>query len=203
MPADMPDDKPEKMKKPENLPARVIRIKAVARKVLAGKGRKSVGAAMREEGYSPVYADTPQKLTRSKTWKQILAEFLPDELIAQKHLELANAAEIQHYTFPHKSERKTKKDVMSDEEIQAVVESVPGCKLIYIKADQYLGKVAYFQAPDHRSRKDAIDMAWKLRGRYAAEKLEIDDPFERMTNGELADKIARLKAHLLKKRVKK
>lgn len=154
MPADMPKDQRE------NLNGKAIRARKVFKAVVE-KGGKSVSGAMRDAGYSPATAKTPGKLTKSKPWKDLLKEYLPDEDLARVHAEQLGATDVVF---------RGKKQV---------------------------------EVPDNRARLTAVDMGYKLKGKYAAEKLEIDDPFERMTNGELADKIARLKAHLLKKRVKK
>jgi len=148
--------------KPENLNGRKIGAKLVAAKVLEKRGKRvSVSAAMREVGYSPATAKNPQQLTKSKTWKELLKEFLPDDELARVHREQLEATDVV-----------------------------------------FRGKKR-IEVPDNRARLTAVDMGYKLKGKYAAEKLEIDDPYERMSNGELADKIAKLKAHLLKKRVKK
>lgn len=49
-----------------------------------------VTPAMIEAGYSPNTANTPQKLTESKGWKELMEEYLPDSLIASKHRALLN-----------------------------------------------------------------------------------------------------------------
>lgn len=59
---------------------------------IAEKGR-SVSAVMREVGYSKQTAVTPHKLTESKGWKQLMEEFLPDSLLAEKHQALLNKKE--------------------------------------------------------------------------------------------------------------
>jgi hypothetical protein len=50
-----------------------------------------VSTAMVEAGYSPVTANTPGKLTNSKAWKELMAEHLPDDLLAKKHHEFLNS----------------------------------------------------------------------------------------------------------------
>jgi hypothetical protein len=50
--------------------------------------RRSVSAAMREVGYSPQTAVNPKNLTETIGWKQLMEEYLPDSLLAQKHKEL-------------------------------------------------------------------------------------------------------------------
>lgn len=116
---------------------------------------------MREAGYSAATAVDPGKVTRSKTWKELMKQYLPDDLIARVH----------------------------GEQLQATDVIFRGNKRI--------------EVPDNSARAKAIDMAHKLTGRYAAEKFEFEDPYDRMSNVELAEKIAKLKAHLLKKPAKK
>lgn len=52
--------------------------------ILAENGGKSVSAAMRAAGYSPVTAASPSKLTKSKSWDELVEEYLPDTLLAPK-----------------------------------------------------------------------------------------------------------------------
>ena len=141
----------------------------------------AVSKAMLEVGFSPAYSKNPQKFTRTKTFKELMDEYLPDELIAEKHNELLNAAEIQHYLFPKieekiytskKGKAKISRSTLTNAEIREIVQSVPGCRLIYVKRDS-IGAWAYFQSPDSKSRKDAVDMAYKLRGNYSPDKIEL------------------------------
>ena len=67
--------------------------KAVA-KDLVVNGGKSVSKAMIEAGYSPATANTPQKLTESKGWEELMEEYLPDELLQRVHLEGLEATKI-------------------------------------------------------------------------------------------------------------
>ena len=185
--------------KRENLNGRKVRIKAVAEKVLAGKDGKSVGAAMREVGYSENYADNPQKLTKSKTWKELMKEFLPDDLIAETHHSLLKSATVDQLTFKPSKAGKP----VSEEFIEGVIAQIPGAKLLSVADGFESSRIAYFTLPEGRIRKEAVEMAYKLRGRFAAEKIEVDDPYDKLSNGELAAKINKLKAHLLKKTAKK
>ena len=49
------------------------------KKILEKGGKISVSKAMREAGYSEKTAKNPKHLTNSKTWKELMKEFLPDE----------------------------------------------------------------------------------------------------------------------------
>lgn len=150
---------------------------AAAQKILLeNKGKKPMGKVLREVGYSDSYADNPQLFMATQAYTEVLIKAgMTPEYLAQKHLELANAAEISKYTFPTK---------LSDQVITQTIESVPGCRVIHIQKDKF-GKICLFQAPDHKSRKDALDMAYKNFGNYKPEKIEISDPLRKMTDEEL------------------
>ena len=173
-----------------------------------GKQRKSMGRLMVEVGYSPAYAKNPAHLRGTKTWQELMEIYLSDKEISKKHFELLNACAIQHYIFPRLKEKLiTKKGkvkhlgrFLDNKIIKEIVESVPGCKLIYVKRDDYTGSMAFFQAPDNRSRRDALDMAYKLGGKYAPDQIElVKRKYEDMSNAELAAKIKVLKDFLLKR----
>jgi hypothetical protein len=60
----------------------------------------NVSKAMRDAGYSPNTAHTPQKLTESDAWREIMDRVLPDDLLAEKHAALLNKKEVKR-TFDH------------------------------------------------------------------------------------------------------
>lgn len=175
---------------------------------MVGNGGKSMSQAMIAVGYSPAYAHNPKKLLNTKAWKELVEERLPDDLITLRHNELLNADEIQHYIFPKladkieaegKGKKKTvaiTKQELSNEEIKMIVESVAGCRLIYIRRD-FMGAWAFYSAPDNKSRKDALDMIYKLKGRYAPEQFElIKRKYQNLSNAELMEKLQKLKDFL-------
>lgn len=177
-----------------------------------GSGGKpmAMSKALAAVGYSPNYSKNPQAFLRTKSAQELLQEYLPDELIAQRHAELLDAGEVQHYLFPSiKEERKNskgkkrgtevKKNELTNDEIKIIVESVPGCRLIYVKRD-WSGAWAFYSAPNTRSRKDAIDMAYKRKGDYAAEKVELTKrKYQDLSNADLVALENKLKNFLLKK----
>lgn len=59
---------------------------------LVGNGG-NITKAMIAAGYSPATANTPQKLTESKGWKELMEENMPDELLTTRHAELLNKRE--------------------------------------------------------------------------------------------------------------
>jgi len=81
---------------------------------------------------------------------------LPDDLLARKHYELLQAMVIDHYVFPN---------AVSDKDIVEIIAKALGCRLIKVQRNSQWAR-AYFSVPDNRSRKDAIDMAYRLKGKY-------------------------------------
>jgi len=121
--------KEEKKKKRGSLRQRIAIIKLV-------ENGGNVSKAMREAGYSKKTAINPKKLTESKAYQEILGNYLPDELLAQKHLELLNKEEV----------------ILKNNVTTGKIEAI------------YTGRV------DTNAVKSALDMAYKLKGKYAPEK---------------------------------
>ena len=69
---------------------RRIRAKKVLDKIIETEGKISMNKAMIEAGYSKSTAHNPQYLVKSQVWKDLLEEFLPDDLLLRKHKELLN-----------------------------------------------------------------------------------------------------------------
>lgn len=63
-----------------------------AAEALVGNGG-NITQAMITAGYSPNTANTPQKLTESDGFRELMEEYLPDDLLLEKHLELLNKTE--------------------------------------------------------------------------------------------------------------
>jgi hypothetical protein len=132
----------------------------------------------------------------TKTAQELIGIHLSDEVVYSTHGELLRSSEISHFIFP----KVGKKHPISDEQIKKIVESVPGCRLIYIKPESYVGKIAFFQVPDAKSRRDALDMAYKVKGAYAPDKVELTKrKYQDLSNAELAALEKKLKDFLLKR----
>ena len=165
-----------------------IKQKAAFKKTMENNG--NVSKAMREVGYSPNTAKNPQTLTNSLGWEELLEKYLPDAELGQVHSNLLKACNIDHRTFPPK---------MSNEGIKKVIESVGGCTLVRI-AEGEQAKHAYFWIPDGPSRKSGLDMAYKLKDRYAAQKIKFADDNAASTDEELEAKRRRLEKEMGKRR---
>jgi len=62
------------------------RHKEIAEK-LAEDSSLTLKDAILEVGYSISTAESPTKITESKSWQQLMDEYLPDQLLQQKHQE--------------------------------------------------------------------------------------------------------------------
>lgn len=49
---------------------------------------------MRKAGYNPASAKNPKTLTGSRAWEELMEEYLPDNLLAEKHCALLNKTEV-------------------------------------------------------------------------------------------------------------
>ena len=162
--------------------------KAIA-KVIENRG--NVSRAMIEVGYSPKTAKNPRNLTNSKAWAELMKEHLADLDLAKKHEALLNSHKIEHMVFPlgpageddpHFSGARPDTDGEDeDEEVEDVAERTAltdkeiiellaevNCKVSRIVHGETCRHV-YYWAPDNKARKDALDMAYKLKGRYPKE----------------------------------
>lgn len=176
------------------------RAKKVA-KIISEVAKKKVGKkptmtnVMLDADYSKSYALSGH-IKQTEIWSELMEMHFPNSRLAKVHSDLLCSAKIQHYIFPHEK----KKAMLKTEQVKAIVESVPGCKLIYIKNDHYAGQIAFFQAPDSKSQREALDMAYKLSGKYAPEQIELTKrKYQDLSNAELAALEKTLKDFLLKK----
>jgi hypothetical protein len=111
-------------------------LKAKKAMKLALENGGNISKAMREAGYSNAMAKNPQKLKKSKQWNELLEEYLPNKLLAQKHKELLTVnKKVRHYV---------KGDLESE-----------------------------YEELDSQAISKGLDMAYKLKGTYAAERKEI------------------------------
>ncbi len=144
-----------------------------------------VSKAMKDVGYSDAMAKNPQKLTESKGWIELMEQHFSDKDLAKKHKELLNSTRLDHMVFPP---FRTKKDMatvddtsgenigeksgeqLTDEDIRELLKDV-NCIVRRIVHGEMVRHV-YFWSSDNKARKEAIDMAYKLKGRYL-EKVDV------------------------------
>ena len=77
-----------------------MHIKIKQKKVLDAwlkNGMRDMKSAILSAGYSESTARVPSVITKSETWKELMTEYFPDELLAKKHQELLNQRNVITY----------------------------------------------------------------------------------------------------------
>lgn len=180
--------KPKQQKKLTR-PAIAFKHKRVLDNLVENGGNMS--KAIRDTGmYSETMSSTPSKITNSVTWNELMEIHISDNELASKHKELLNATRLDHMVFPtgpkneeealeYSEEQQTKAekkgedykevDYLTDDDIRQMLLDV-NCKVRRIMHGETARHV-YFWASDNKSRKDAIEMGYKLKGRYANDEM--------------------------------
>ena len=147
-------------------------------KVMESQGKMGVSTAMREVGYPATTARNPQGITRSKTWQRLVSQRLSDNKLTEVHSGLLNSNTLDHMVFPlgpkeeekkkstNEEEKQKERTTLTDNEIKEFLLEV-NCKVRRIVHGDTARHV-YFWAPDNKTRKEALDMAYKLKGKYPA-----------------------------------
>ena len=125
---------------------------------------------MKEAGYSGATARNPKNLTQSDAWKELLGKALPDKKLLQVHKKILNAQKVEHMVFPLG---------MDQADIEKLLNSV-GCTPKKIQVGQQAIHV-WFWAPDFKARANAVELAYKIKGRITT-KIEPPDDMPGLFN---------------------
>lgn len=149
----------------------------------------SLRQAIKKEGYSDAVADNPQKITKSKSWNQLLNQYLPESRLLEVHDQQLNSYKLQSMTFQKQIDDETIYELM--ESINAVLK-----KIVEIP----IGKVVFYITADNQSRNKALEMGLKLHKKLT-DKIEVKDttPFAALSDQELAERIKKGKNFFTKK----
>ncbi len=146
--------------------------KRVVKRVIENGG--NVTKAMREEGYSEAYVHNPQKLTGSKSFKELMDEFLPEDELVQVHKNLLKSKRVEKLVVSDK--------IPDDSIAETIREANCTLKKIY----KFMGeKTVLYWAPNDKSRTDALDLAYRLRGSYSPEKHVVETKISNLSDEEL------------------
>lgn len=168
-------------------PTVAIKHKKVLDNLVENGGNLS--KAIRDTGlYSEVIARDPQKITESITWGELMEFHISDSELASKHKELLHATRLDHMTFPTGCKTEADKEeiyavrrlkaesegkvyveteIMTDDDIRELLSSVNCTVRRIVHGDT--ARHVYFWSADNKSRKDAVEMGYKLKGRFAPE----------------------------------
>lgn len=141
--------------KTEPIKGVIIDRTEAAVKSYVDNGAKSLSQAMTDVGFSPAYADHPDKLKKTKKWAKLVKKYLPDDTLAQKHNQLLNVGTLTSFAFPPNT---------PDVEIMTTINNIAGSKFIRISASAH-EKRAYFTTINADAQLRALEMAYKITGR--------------------------------------
>lgn len=149
----------------------------------------SMKEALRACGYSKSVQNRPAQVTKTKTWKQMLNEYLPESKLLDVHEKQLNSWKLQSMLFQKQ---------VPDDDIFELMEQV-NCvvkKVVEIPT----GKLVFYITPDNQSRNKALEMGLKLHKKLT-DKVEVRDttPYAQLTDQELAERISKGKKFFLKK----
>jgi len=137
-----------------------------------GENGGNKGMALKDAGYSPTVVNTPQKVTDSKGWNELLEQHLPDKLLAKKHKDLLDSTRLDHMVFPQLrvDDPETKKgkvkkygEELTDNDIREMLVDV-NCKVRRIVHGEQARHV-YFWSADNIALKSALELAYKIKGK--------------------------------------
>lgn len=139
----------------------------------------SMKAALKACGYSETVQNSPSKVTKTESWKQMLDRVMPESKLLDIHEKQLQSWRLQSMLFQKQ---------VPDEDIFELMETV-GCvvkKVVEIPT----GKLVFYIQPDNQSRNKALEMALKLHKRLT-DKVEVRDttPYSGLTDTELAQRI--------------
>lgn len=136
---------------------------------------QSMEEAMLAIGYSPSYAKSSTHLKETDSWRIVTNTVLSDERLGRVHNDLLNATRLDHSVFPphNESGKKKKKlhDELTDELIIELLASVNCVVKKIVHGEQ--ARHVYFWSADNRARKEGLDMAYKIKNKYAPETMNF------------------------------
>lgn len=154
--------------------------------VATGNGTQSALAAYDTKDENTAAVIAVENLSKPKIVNALL-DALPEVDLGAKHRQLLNSTRIEHMVFPlgpvdeddinlsgaipnkqNDMEDYVERTTLTDQEIIQMLAEV-NCKVRRIVHGNTARHV-YYWAVDNKAVKDALDMAYKLRGDYAPEK---------------------------------
>lgn len=141
-------------------------VDVIKKKIEDGEPLPSKKALMIEAGYTEKSADVNQAQTfNGKDFRLALDNLLSDSFLLQKHKELLQTKELRRKLFSPE---------FTDDEIADIIVSTGGQLKKIIRPDK--GDIlVYYVINNTPTVASALDMGYKLKGRYAPEKQLVYD----------------------------
>lgn len=149
------------------------RYSNIVKKVVGGE---TFQRALEEENYSKVVAKSPSLITTNKTFKELLDDILPEDFVMDQHRRLYHE---------HRNIKQLRLDTIDDTIINKVCEGYENVQVV--KNEEEGTTTLIINEVDKEARKNAIEMAYKLRGSFSPIKLEVKRTYEDLTDKEILE----------------
>jgi hypothetical protein len=147
------------------------RYKKISKEIIEGKETKKV---MLENGYSPMSAHTPAKITKKKSFQEALDEVMPQEFVLDAHKRLYSE---------HRDIKQIRLETTDDEVLRGATEGFDCISTIKNEEEGYT--LLIINQVDRQARKDSIELAYKLRGSFSPTQIEVKREYEDIPDDEL------------------
>jgi len=148
-----------------------IRYKKIAKDIIDGCPAKE---AIVKAGYSEKTAHAPIKITKRKTFQEMLDEAMPREFVLDQHKRLYSE---------HRNLKQIRLETLDDREIEKAVAGYENVSVIKKTDKGYT--LLIINEVDPEARKEAIKLSYRLRGDFSPTKIEVKREFEDMSDDEL------------------
>lgn len=203
-------------------PKQKIAFSLISENIRNPKPDVTLGKTMLQAGYSQQVALKPKLVTESKGFRELMeAAGLDDDSLTRTHSQLLRSSRLDHMVFPLETEdepeeekppvelepqpqggalkrqhKKRARSHLSDDDIRKLLADV-NCTVRRIVHGETARHV-YFWAPDNKARKEALDMAYKLKGSYAPEKKAVVHAHFGQANSKTKEVVERFEEELKK-----
>lgn len=174
------------IKAPKFLNAQIKQKKIIKDMVENGRSFRSAAKA---QGYSDAIANSPAKITKTKSWQELLNHYLPQSKLLEVHDQ-----QLRSYKLNSMIMQKG----IDDETVYELIESVEA--IVKKIVDLPTGRIVFYITTDNQSRNKALEMGLKLHKKLT-DKVEVKDitPYGQLSDAELAERIKKQKNFFQKK----
>jgi hypothetical protein len=148
-----------------------MRYKRIAKAVVEGSPLKKV---IKEQGYSDTIAESPTKLTKKKSFQELLNEIMPEEFVLDQHKRLYSE---------HRDIKQIRLESLEDEDIKQACDGYENVSVVKKTEEGYT--LLIINQVDRQARKDAVELAHRLRGSFSPTKIEIKREYEDIPDEQL------------------
>lgn len=142
-----------------------IAAKKLSENIRNQRSKKPMGKILKEAGYSESVSKSPQRVTETKGWKELMEEYFPNEYIYKIHKKILDKKEIVSYQGSFKTTNQPHSDV------KYALDMVYKLKGLYKEYEQVDTTNSYLESlVDKDLDKEIRRLEKELRYRFIKEK---------------------------------